>query len=63
MTRYSVEPITRKYIKGYRFLSFERNLYEKYARKLLDTATRTELNPAKAASEKVSHKTVEATGE
>ena len=29
MTRYSIEPITRKYVKGYTFLSFARNLSDK----------------------------------
>ena len=33
MTRYSIEPWARKYVKAYGFLSFAR----KYIRKLLDT--------------------------
>ena len=33
MTRYSIEPITRKYVKGYLFLSFARNLSDKYGKK------------------------------
>ena len=33
MTRYSIEPRTRKYVKGQEFLSFER----KYSTPLLDT--------------------------
>ena len=30
MTRYPIEPKTRKYVKGYRFLSFASNLSEKH---------------------------------
>ena len=33
MQRYSIEPRTRKYVKGYGFLSFAR----KYKKKLLNT--------------------------
>ena len=39
----SIEPRTRKYVKGYGFLSFERNLSNKYGQQLLDAATKTEL--------------------
>ena len=45
------------------FLSFTRNLSDKYGKKLLDTAKNTPLDAAKTASKKVIHKTVEATGE
>ena len=37
MTHYSVEPRTRKYVKGDGFLSFARNLSSKYKKQLLDT--------------------------
>ena len=30
MTRYPIEPKTRKYVKGYRFLSFASNLSDKH---------------------------------
>ena len=63
MARYSIEPKTRKYVKGYGFLSFARNLSSKYGKKLLDTATKTGLDAAKIASKKVAHKTAEAIGE
>ena len=46
MRRYSLEPRTRKYVKGYRFLSFARKY--KFARKLLDTG----LDAVKTASKK-----------
>ena len=41
MQFHSVEQRARKYVKGYRFLSFARNLFDKYGKKLLDTATKT----------------------
>ena len=50
--RYSAKPWTRKYVKGYRFLSFERNLCDKYGEKLTSTATK-----------QVFHETAKATGE
>ena len=62
MTRYSTEQRRRKYIKGYGFLSFARNLSGKYGKKLLDTATKTGLDATKTAFKKVVHKTAEATG-
>ena len=30
MIHYSTEPRARKYVKGYGFLSFARNLFDKY---------------------------------
>ena len=32
MTRYSIKPRTRKYVNGYRFLSFARNLSNRYGK-------------------------------
>ena len=41
MTRYSLlKPRTRKYVEGYGFLSFARNISDKYGITLLDTATK-----------------------
>ena len=54
MRRYSTEPRTKKYVKGYGFLSFERNLSNKYRKQLLDVI--------KTASKKVGHKTADTTG-
>ena len=48
MQWYSTEPRTRKYVKGYKFLSFAR----KYKKQLLDTG----LDSSKTASRKVVHK-------
>ena len=54
MTQYSIEPRTRKYVKGYGFLSFAR----KYKKQLLDTG----LDSVKTASKKVVHKAGEVLG-
>ena len=48
--RYSIEPRTRKDIKAYRFLWFARNQFDKYGKNVLNTATKTGLDPAKTAS-------------
>ena len=40
--RHSLKPEYRKYVKGYRFLSFARKFGDKYGKKLVDTATSTE---------------------
>ena len=61
--QYSIEPRTRKYIKGYGFLSFTKNISNKYGKQLLDTATKTGLDALKSASKKVVHKAAEAIGE
>ena len=50
---------TRKYVKGYGFLSFVRNLSKKYRKQLLDTG----LDVLKTASKKVVHKAAEAIDE
>ena len=52
--RYSIEPKTRKYVKGYGFLSFAR----KYKKLLLDTG----LDALKNASKNVVDIAAEATG-
>ena len=52
MTRYSIQPRTRKYVKGYRFLSFARNLSEKYGKNLLDGTKKTGLDKVKTDSKK-----------
>ena len=62
MTRYSVELRTRKYVKGDVFLSFARNLCNKYEKSFLNTAAKTGLDAAKTASKEVVHK-FEKTGE
>ena len=54
MRRYSVELRTRKYVKGYAFLSLSR----KYKKQLLDTVP----DAVKTASKNVVHKASEFTG-
>ena len=41
---YSIEPRERRYVKGYGFLSFARNLCNKYGKKLMNTAIKTGTN-------------------
>ena len=36
-----MEPTTRKFVKGYGFLPFTRNLFDKYGKKLLDSSIKT----------------------
>ena len=54
--RYSTEPRFRKYAKGYGFLSFARKFGDKYGKKVIDTATKTGIDAAKAASKRVLQK-------
>ena len=62
MTCYSIEARVRKYVKGYGFYSFVRNLSDKYGEKVLDTATKTGLDAAKTASKKAGEVTGELIG-
>ena len=61
--RYSAEPRFRKYVKDYGFLSFARKFGDKYGKKIMDTAPKTGIDAAKAASKRVVQKTAEATGD
>ena len=47
--RYSTEPKYRKYVKGNGFLSFPRKFGDEYGKKLMNTATKTEIDAAKTA--------------
>ena len=49
---YSAEPKFRKYVKGYSFLSFARKFGDKYGKNVMDTATKTGIDAAKAASKR-----------
>ena len=60
--RYSTEPKFRKYVKGYGFLSFTKQFGVKYGKKLMNTATKTRIDAAKTASERVVQKTAEVIG-
>ena len=57
------EPRFRKYVKGYGFLSFTKDFGNKYGKKLMDAATKTEIDAAKMASKRVVQKTAESLGD
>ena len=72
--RYSIEPRERRYVKGYRFLSFAKNIgihaakvaknmSNKYSQKLVDTAKKSATDTIKTASKRAIQKTAEATGD
>ena len=65
--RYSIETRDRIYVKGYRFLSFAKNmgkiLSNKYGQKLLDSAKKSTTDAIKTASKRAIQKTAEATGD
>ena len=61
--RYSAEPRFRKYVKGYGFLSFAGKPGDKYGKKLINTATKAEMDAEKTALKRVVQKTTEATGD
>ena len=47
--RCSTEPRFRIYVKGYGFLSFAKHFGNKHGKKIMDTATKTEIDAAKTA--------------
>ena len=61
--RYSIEPRDRIYVKGYGFMSFAKNLSNKYSQKIIDTAKKSATDTIKTASQQVIQKTAEATGD
>ena len=65
--KYSIEPRDRFYVKGYRFLSFAKNMGKsvsnKYGQKRLDIARKSTTEAIKNASKKAIQKTAEATGD
>ena len=61
--RCSIEPRDRIYVKGYGFLSFARNMSNKYGQKLIDTAKKSATDAIKTASKRAIQKTAEATGD
>ena len=64
--RYSIEPRDRIYVKGYRFLSFAknmgRNVSNKFSQKLLDGAKKSTTDAIETASKRAIQITAEATG-
>ena len=61
--RHSTEPKYRKHIEGYGLLSFSRIVGDKYCKKLMNTATKTEIDAAKATSERAVQKIAETAGD
>ena len=61
--RYSIEPRDRIYVKGYGFLSFAKNMSNKYGQKPFDTAKKSTTDAIKAASKRAIQETAEATGD
>ena len=65
--RYSIEPRERRYVKGYGFFSFARNIGKnisnKYGQKLVDTARKSATDAIKTASKRAIQKTAKATGD
>ena len=65
--RNSIEPRGRKYVKGYGFLSFARNmgksLSNKYGQKLIYSAKKITTDPMKTVSKREIQNTAEATGD
>ena len=65
--RYSIEPTERRYVKGYGFLSFAKNigknLSNKYGQKLVDTAKKSATDALKIVSKRAIQKTAEAIGD
>ena len=72
--RYSIEPRERRYVKGYRFLIFARNigihatkvaknLNNKYGQKLVDTTKKSATDALKIAGKRAFQKTAEASAD
>ena len=61
--RYSIEPRDRVYVKGYGFISFARNMSNKYGKKLVDTAKTSATDAIQTPSKRAIQKTAEATGD
>ena len=57
----STEPRDRKYVKGYEFLSFARNMSNKYGQKLFHKAKKSTTDAIKTTSKRAIQKTAEAT--
>ena len=71
---YSIEPRERRYVKGYGFLSFAknmgthatkvaRNLNNKYGQKLANSTKKSATDALKIASKRAIQKTAKATGD
>ena len=58
--RYSIEPRARRYVRGYGFLSFARNIGNKYGKKLMNTAIKTGTNFKCKYGKKLTHTAIKA---
>ena len=62
--RYSIEPKYRRYVKGYGFLSFAKNILKnlsnKYGQKLVHSAKQSATDAPKTTSKRAIQKTAEA---
>ena len=54
--RYSIKPMDRIYVKGYGFLSFAKNMSNKYSEKVIDTSTAYTTDTLKTAKKKSNSK-------
>ena len=54
--RYSIEPIERRFVKGYGFMSFARNFCDKYSKSLMDRGIDVSKKFAKTAGKKIHKK-------
>ena len=61
--RYSIDPRKRIYVKGYGFMSFARNLSDKYSKSLIDKGIDVSKTFAKTAGKRILKKSAEATGD
>ena len=59
--RYSLQPKYRRYVNGYGLFSFARKFGDKYDKKLMNTATKTEINAAKKFDDKYGNKIIDTT--
>ena len=64
---YSIEPKDRRYVKGYGFLSFAKNIGKnvssKYSQELVDSVKKSATDAIKAVSKGAIQKTAEVTGD
>ena len=61
--RYSLEPYYRRYVQGQGFMSFARNIGNKYGKQILDNSLTAGKDFAKIAGKKLLTKSAEATGD
>ena len=59
--RYSIEPRDRIYVNGFGFLSFAKNMSNKYGEKLSDSAKKSTTDAIKTGSKRAIQKNTEAT--